>query len=114
MLALTGKDLLPTDGTNGTLVGRVWLPRSKGPAVAAVRGDGVFDVTTRFPTVSALCEEDDPASALRGVEGERIGDLDDIAANTPPDRRDRENPWLLAPPNVPRSLVAVMPPLAVV
>src|SRR5262249_55344363 len=35
--------------------------------------------------------------ALRDTRGERIGDLDAIAANTPPDRRDRHKPWLLAP-----------------
>ena len=97
MITLTTKDLLPEDGTRGALVGRVWLPQSKGPAVVAVREDGVFDVTARFPTVTALCEEDDPANALRAAEGERIGDLESVAANTPPDRRDRGKPWLLAP-----------------
>jgi fumarylacetoacetate (FAA) hydrolase family protein len=97
MITLTTKELLPDDGTKGTLVGRVWLPQAGGPAVVAVRDDGVFDVTARFPTVSALCEESDPAAALRDVKGERIGDLDGILANTPPDRRDRQKPWLLAP-----------------
>jgi fumarylacetoacetate (FAA) hydrolase family protein len=97
MITLTANDVLPNDGTSGTLVGRVWLPRLDGPAVVAVRGDGVFDVTARFPTVSALCEEGDPAAALRGVGGERVGDLESILANTPPDRRDRQKPWLLAP-----------------
>jgi len=97
MITLTTKDLLPEDGTRGALVGRVWLPQSKGPAVVAVREDGVFDVTARFPTVTALCEEDDPANALRAAEGERIGDLESVAGNTPPDRRDRGKPWLLAP-----------------
>jgi fumarylacetoacetate (FAA) hydrolase family protein len=97
MLTLTAKGILPDDGTKGTLVGRVWLPQATGPAVAVIRDDGVFDVTTRFPTVSALCEEDDPAAALRNVKGERIGDLEGILANTPPDRRDRQKPWLLAP-----------------
>jgi fumarylacetoacetate (FAA) hydrolase family protein len=97
MITLTAKDLLPEDGTKGTLVGRVWLPQAKGPAVAVVRDDGVFDVTARFATVSALCEQGDPAAALRSVKGERIGDLDGILANTPPDRRDRQKPWLLAP-----------------
>ena len=29
--------------------------------------------------------------------GTRIGDLESIVANTPPDRRDRTKPWLLAP-----------------
>ncbi len=97
MINLTTKDLLPEDGTRGTLVGRAWLPMLNGPAVVAVRGDGVFDVTASFATVSALCEEENPAAALRDVEGGRIGDLDSLAANTPPDRRDRERPWLLAP-----------------
>src|SRR5438046_6197226 len=97
MIALTAKDVLPQDGTSGSLVGRVWLPDAAGPAVAAVRGDGVFDVSTSFSTVSALCEADDPAAALRAASGAQIGDLDGILANTPPDRRDRTKPWLLAP-----------------
>ncbi len=97
MITLTAKSVLPDDGTAGTLVGRVWLPQAEGPAVVAVRPGGVFDVSASFPTVSALCEEPDPAGALRGIEGERLGDLEDIAANTPPDHRDRRKPWLLAP-----------------
>lgn len=97
MITLSTKDVLPEDGTRGALVGRVWLPEVGGPAVAAVRDDGVFDVSAQFPTVSALCEHDDLAKALRGVKGERIGDLDQLLANTPPDRRDRQKPWLLAP-----------------
>ena len=36
MITLTANDVLPDDGTNGTLVGRVWLPQRKGPAVVAV------------------------------------------------------------------------------
>ena len=88
MLTLTEKDILPEDGASGTLVGRVWLPHVGGPAVAAVRNDGLFDVSAQFATVSALCEQDDPAQALRAIRAERIGDLDSILANTPPDRRD--------------------------
>ncbi|UGY12821.1 fumarylacetoacetate hydrolase family protein [Bradyrhizobium septentrionale] len=97
MISLTLKDVLPEDATAGTLVGRVWLPQAGGPAVVAVRADGVFDVTARFPTVSALCEESDPAAALRATKGERLGDFDAILANTPPDRRDGTKPHLLAP-----------------
>ena len=97
MITLTAKDVLPEDGTRGTLVGRVWLPQVQGPAVAAIRNDGVFDVSARFPTVSTLCDQGDPASALRETKGERIGDLDAILANTPPDRRDPQKPWLLTP-----------------
>jgi fumarylacetoacetate (FAA) hydrolase family protein len=97
MITLTTKDVLPEDGTRGTLVGRVFLPQAAGPAVVAVRGDGVFDVTSSFPTVSALCEADDPSRALRAVKGERIGDLESLLTNTPPDRRVSQKPWLLAP-----------------
>ena len=97
MITLTAKDVLPDDGTQGTLVGRVFLPQAGGPAVVAVRDGGVFDVSGAFPTVSALCETDDPARALGAVKGERIGDLENLLANTPPDRRDAEKPWLLAP-----------------
>ncbi len=97
MITLTANDVLPDDGAKGTLVGRVWRPEVQGPAVVAVRTDGVFDVTSAFPTVTALCEQDDPASRLRAIKGERIGDLDAILANTPPDNRDPRKPWLLAP-----------------
>jgi fumarylacetoacetate (FAA) hydrolase family protein len=97
MIALTAKEVLPHDGTSGTLVGRAWLPDAAGPAVVAVRDDGVFDVSASFSTVSALCEADDPAAALQAAKGTRIGDLDSILSNTPPDRRDPKKPWLLAP-----------------
>lgn len=97
MLSLNASSVLPDDGTAGTLVGRVFLPAAAGPSVVAVRDGGVFDVTARFPTVSALAEEESPAAALNATRGERIGDLEAIAANTPPDRRDPALPWLLAP-----------------
>src|SRR4051812_33075992 len=97
MIALTATDVLPQDGTSGTLVGRVWLPDAAGPAVVAVRSDGVFDVSRHFSTVSALCEQENPAAALRDIAGDRIGALESIVANTPPERRDGAKPWLLAP-----------------
>jgi fumarylacetoacetate (FAA) hydrolase family protein len=97
MKPLNAASVLPEDGTAGTLVGRVWLPQVAGPAVVAVRGEGVFDVTSSFPTVSALAGLQDPAAALRETAGTRIGALDDIIANTSPDTRDARKPWLLAP-----------------
>jgi fumarylacetoacetate (FAA) hydrolase family protein len=97
MVSLNAASILPDDGTAGVLVGRVWMPSSGGPSVVAVRDSGVYDVTSRFPTVSALAEESDPAAVLREVIGTRIGDLDSIAGNTPPDTRDSSKPWLLAP-----------------
>lgn len=97
MISLNAASILPDDGTAGTLVGRAWLPSAGGPSVVAVRDGGVYDVTSAFPTISALAEEADPAAALRKIEGTRIGDLDSLARNTPPDTRDPVKPWLLAP-----------------
>jgi fumarylacetoacetate (FAA) hydrolase family protein len=97
MITLTAKDVLPQDGTQGTLAGRVFLPEAGGPSVVAVRNDGVFDVSSSFATMTSLCEQDDPARALGGANGKRIGDLDQLLANTPPDSRDPRKPWLLAP-----------------
>ncbi len=88
---------LPQDGTAGALVGRVWRPEVNGPAVVAIRDEGMVDITRSFPTVRDLCETDDPAGSLRGAQGERIGGLDDVLANTPADGRDPAKPWLLAP-----------------
>ena len=97
MKPLNAASILPEDGTAGTLVGRVWLPSASGPSVVAVRGDGMFDVTQSFPTVSALAEAANPAAALGEAAGTRIGALDDIVGNALPDKRDTKQPWLLAP-----------------
>ena len=88
---------LPSDGTSGTLVGRVWLPGDPpGPAVVAIRGDGVFDLSRSAPTVSELLNADDPVTLARSA-GTRIGDLAEILANSAYDRRVPGLPWLLAP-----------------
>jgi fumarylacetoacetate (FAA) hydrolase family protein len=97
MMSLNAAALLPEDGETGALAGRVWLPAASGPSVVAIRGDGVHDITARYPTLSALAAQPNPAAALRGAKGIPIGTLDAIAANTPADRRDRDRPWLLAP-----------------
>ncbi len=97
MKPLNAAAILPEDGTTGALVGRAWLPQASGPAVVAVRSDGVLDVTQSFATVSALAELPNPASALREAAGTKIGSLDELVANTHPDKRDATRPWLLAP-----------------
>jgi fumarylacetoacetate (FAA) hydrolase family protein len=89
---------LPADGCQGTLVGRVWLPGEPGgPAVVAVREDGLYDLTRLAPTMSLLCEASDPAAIARSPEARRIGELAPILANSRWDRRDPGMPWLLAP-----------------
>ena len=97
LLASLVADCLPRDGVAGTLAARVWRPDLGGPAVAAVRADGVYDVTADFPTMRDLCEASDPAAALRGVKGDLIGPLDAVLANTPEGARDPGRPYLLAP-----------------
>src|SRR5438552_2749619 len=97
MTTLNAAALLPEDGETGALAGRVWLPAASGPSVVAIRRDGVHDVTAQYPTMSSLAAQANPAAALRGAKGIPIGSLDSIATNTPPDRRDRDRPWLLAP-----------------
>jgi fumarylacetoacetate (FAA) hydrolase family protein len=94
---LTPATALPDDGTTGTLIGRVWLPgEPAGPAVVAIREDGVFDISRAAPTVSELLNAENPLALARG-EGARIGDLAAILANSAFDRRDPGLPWLLAP-----------------
>jgi fumarylacetoacetate (FAA) hydrolase family protein len=88
---------LPADGCAGTLAGRVWDPAVGGPTVVAIRESGVYDVSGRFATMRDLFETEDPAAALSAVEGRRLGDLDAIIRNTPPERRDRAVPGLLSP-----------------
>jgi fumarylacetoacetate (FAA) hydrolase family protein len=88
---------LPRDGTAGALAGRVWLPAAGGPAIAAVRADGVYDISALAPTMRDLCEASDPAEIVRAGKGERIGALGDILANTPEAQRDPQRPWLLTP-----------------
>src|SRR5690606_4591341 len=88
---------LPEDGATATLVGRVWRPALHGPAVVVLREGQLIDVTANFSTVSDLCAESDPTATAREAEGERLGELDDILANTPPAARDPMRPWLLSP-----------------
>ena len=89
---------LPDDGTAGTLIGRCWRPGPQpGPAVVALRSDGVFDLSQRFATVSDLLDEADPAQSVRATPGLRIGALADLLRNTGRAQRDPALPHLLAP-----------------
>lgn len=74
-MAASMNEILPEDGTAGTLIGRVL--RKDGPSVVSVRADGVFDITATVPTVADLCNASDPVALARS-KGERIGSLDDV------------------------------------
>ena len=51
---MTVATTLPKDGTAGALAGRVWLPDVEGPAVVAVRADGVYDISKLAPTMRPI------------------------------------------------------------
>ena len=89
--------ILPTDAAEAVLLGRVWRPDVGGPSVVTIRGGEVFDVSATFSTSSALCDQPDPAAALRAASGESLGPLAAILANSAEDGRDAAKPWLLAP-----------------
>jgi fumarylacetoacetate (FAA) hydrolase family protein len=95
-LRLTVADTLPRQ-RNASLAGRAWLPAADGPAVVKIEGDELLDITAAFPTMRDLCENADPARALRAAKGTPVGKLDAALANTPVAARDAGKPWLLAP-----------------
>jgi len=95
-LPLDPSSCLPDDGTTGTLIGRCWLPGAHpGPAVVAVRSEGVFDLSRRFATVSDVLDDAAPAAAVRATDGRRIGTLAEVLRHTAHGQRDA--PHLLAP-----------------
>jgi fumarylacetoacetate (FAA) hydrolase family protein len=96
-MSLSIANTLPADARKALLVGRVWRPDVQGPSLVIIRDDKVFDITAVFPTMRDACEAADPAGALGKAQGQDIGSVADILANTPPDRRDTKKPWLLAP-----------------
>lgn len=96
-LVLTASQTLPADAAAAALAGRVWRPDAKGPSVVAIRGDDVIDITAAFPTMTELCEQRDPAAAMRAARGETLGSLAAILANSVSGKRDASKPWLLAP-----------------
>ena len=94
---LTPAASLPANSATALLAGRAWRPDVDGPAIVAIRPDGVFDISADFATMRDLCEQSSPASALKASRGERMGDIAEILANTDPAKRDAKKPWLLAP-----------------
>ena len=91
---LTPETTLPVDGLKGTLVGRA--ETVAGPSVVAIREDGIFDLSAVTPTMTDLLDADDPARIAQS-EGQRIGALAEILANSAHDKRDTGAPHFLAP-----------------
>src|SRR5690606_11022790 len=83
---LNSANSLPVDGTQGCLIGRAWVPHKvAGPSPVILKGNQVFDISSHFNTISELLETDSPISALAKTEGQLIGNIDEIFANTLPE-----------------------------
>src|SRR5688500_9102881 len=95
----TAAEILPDDAESATLVGRAWVPAVSGPSVVVPRGTEGVARPAVFPTRRALTESVDPAAAAAAAaaSGTFIGTIDELVANTPPEARDGQRPWLLSP-----------------
>jgi len=95
---LTPSTCLPVDRERATLVGRLWLPDASGPAVVAVKGDVLHDLSRVAPTVSGLLEMPDAVRAVRAATDlPRLASLSAVLADSAADRQGKATPWLLAP-----------------
>ncbi len=88
---------LPRGHENAALVGRVWRPDVSGPSVVALRQGRVVDLSARTPTMTDLAELGNSAAFAREFEGEDLGRLEAVIANSSCDRRQPDLPWFLAP-----------------
>lgn len=90
---------LPDDGCAGTLLARVWSPLGEvaGPSVAVVRADGVYDLSSAFPTMSGLLDLPDAVARVRATKGVRLGSLADLLAASWQASADAARAHFLAP-----------------
>ncbi len=96
-LKLDVQSTLPIDAENATLVGRVWRSDNAGPSVVVIRNGNVFDITASEPTMTDLINAYAPAATAHDADGEDLGSVAAIVANSATDARDTALPWLLAP-----------------
>jgi len=96
---MKAENLLPVDGTTGTLIGRANIPGDPGgPSPVLISGDNVSDLSSIAATVSDLLNGDDPVGMIKAAADlPVIGSLDDLAANSVAATQDASRPWLLAP-----------------
>lgn len=68
--------------SSGTVLGRVWNPAVKGPAVVTIRDGRMMDITSAAaPLVRDICEMNDPVAYVRKADGVDLGEADTIAQN---------------------------------
>lgn len=93
----TAAEALPDDAADSVLIGRIWDPAAAGPSPVVVRDGEVIDISSRFPTVRDLCESPEPATVAAGLDGRRVGTVDEVLGNTGAAVGDDARPRLLAP-----------------
>lgn len=97
-IALSARETLPVDVEQAILIGRVWRPDCSGPAIVTLRNQRVIDITNAAaPTVAELFERSDLLAWVAQADGEDIGGIDDILANSNEAERTPEKPYLLSP-----------------
>jgi fumarylacetoacetate (FAA) hydrolase family protein len=69
----------------------------KGPSPALVTEEGVFDLSSSYPTVRDICEHPTPAHAVQAAAGRHLGSIDEIVARSTAGRPSPNGPTLLAP-----------------
>ncbi|WP_406691017.1 fumarylacetoacetate hydrolase family protein [Saccharopolyspora sp. ID03-671] len=76
------RDVLPADHDAATLVGRLHDPDEGGPAVVAVRGDEVVDLSGTAPTLTDLLEHPEPVELARTAAPRKSWPLRAVLAAT--------------------------------
>ena len=94
---LTPAACLPADADAALLVGRVFLPAASGPALVAVAGDDLIELSAIAPTASELFDRDHVVDEIRASRSPRVGSLAAALANSAAAGHDPSAPWLLAP-----------------
>lgn len=95
---LEQQTVLPDDAAAARLVGRAWIPGDfPGPSVVVIRDGQVLDVSASVPTMSGLIEQAPLQSNVNSLNGASLGSVAELLANSGPDDRDPDKPFLLAP-----------------
>lgn len=89
---------LPDDAEGALLIGRVWQP-GVGPTVVGCHDDRLVDLSPLGATVSQLLELPNVASSVRALlsTATPIATLANVLSNSDEGKRDKLQPWLLAP-----------------
>ena len=89
---------LPEDWEQALLLGRVWRPGPvAGPSVVIIEKGHVYDISRSCPIMAELCNHSNLTAQLAGYQGEELGNVQEILANSDPEVRDISRPYFLAP-----------------